>query len=173
MFGVVVDGGGASAGGDAGRTAEQHVFGEKLDADVALGGAERAAEPDFGAAFEHGDDHNVGDADGADQEGHRAQAEEQSVEGGFCSGAGDQRVGGLGDGDLSDLSIASFPPAPVARRRPMWLSLSDSAMRSTIPVHRGSNALRESSNDAHRAADDHNEQDAVAFVDCGSRRMSR
>ena len=34
--------------------------------DVALRGAERAAQPDLGASFEDGDDHDVGHPDGAD-----------------------------------------------------------------------------------------------------------
>ena len=59
-----------------------------------------AAEPDLGAAFEHGDDHDVGDADGADEQGDRAEAEEQAVEGAFGVGLGDERVRGLGDVDL-------------------------------------------------------------------------
>jgi signal transduction histidine kinase len=46
----------------------------------ALGRAQRAAQADLGAAFQHGDDHDVGDADGPDEQGHRAEAEEQAVE---------------------------------------------------------------------------------------------
>ena len=61
-----------------------------------------AAEPDLGASFQHRDDHGVGDADGADDQGYGAQAEEQPVECGFRGGAGDQRVGGSGDGGLVD-----------------------------------------------------------------------
>ena len=68
---------------------------EELDADVALGGAERAAQPDLGAALEHGDEHDVGDADGADEQGDGAEAEEQAVERALGGGAGDERVGGL------------------------------------------------------------------------------
>jgi len=43
--------------------------------------------PDLGAAFEHGDDHDVGDADGADEQGHRAQAEEQPLSADFAAAA--------------------------------------------------------------------------------------
>ena len=45
----------ARPGGDAGRAAEkreQHRLGEELGADVAPGGAERAAQADLAAAFE-------------------------------------------------------------------------------------------------------------------------
>ena len=48
---------------------------------MAAGGAERSAEADFGAAFEDGDDHDVGDADAADEQGDGAEAEEQPVVG--------------------------------------------------------------------------------------------
>ena len=80
---------------------EQDGFGEELDADVAFGGAERAAQPDLGPAFEHGDDHDVGDADGADEQRYGAEAEEQAVERALGVGAGDQRLGGLAHVDLA------------------------------------------------------------------------
>ena len=64
-----------------------------------LGGAERAAQPDLGAAFEDGDDHDVGDADGSDEEGDGAEAEEQAVEGAVGVGLGDECRGGLADVD--------------------------------------------------------------------------
>ncbi len=48
--------------------------------DLAPGGAQGAAQPDFLAAVQHRDDHDVGDADRADEQGDRAQAEEQGVE---------------------------------------------------------------------------------------------
>ena len=102
-LGVGVDGGGCGAEGDADGTAEeseQDGFGEELGADVAPGGAEGAAQADLGAAFEDGDDHDVGDADRADQEGDGAEAEEQAVEGAFGVGLGDQGGGGLADVDL-------------------------------------------------------------------------
>src|SRR3954451_13000080 len=92
VFGVGVDGGRSRAEPDtygAAQQREQHRFGEELDADVSLGGAERAAEPDFGAAFEHADEHDVADADGADEQGDRAEAKEQAVERAFGVGAGD------------------------------------------------------------------------------------
>ena len=62
-------GGACGAEDDADGSAEQSEqdgFGEELGADVAFGGAEGAAQADLGAAFEDGDDHDVGDADGAD-----------------------------------------------------------------------------------------------------------
>jgi hypothetical protein len=65
-----VDGGGRGADGDADRAAGQGQhdgLGQELDADVAFGGAEGAAQPDLGAAFEDGDDHDVGHADRAGQ----------------------------------------------------------------------------------------------------------
>ena len=74
---------------------------EELDADLAFGRAERAAQADLRAAFEHADDHDVGDADRADEERDRAEAEEQAVEGAFGVGFGDERVGRLGDVDLA------------------------------------------------------------------------
>ena len=76
-------------------------FGEELDADVALGGAEGAAQPDLGAAFEDGDDHDVGHPDRPDQEGHRAEAQEEAVEGALGVGLGDEGGRGLGDVHLA------------------------------------------------------------------------
>ena len=67
---------------------------------MAFGGAEAAAQSDLGAAFEDADEHDVGDADGADEQGDGAEAEEQAVQRAFGVGLGDQRVGGLGDVDL-------------------------------------------------------------------------
>ena len=52
---------------------------------------EGAAQPDLGAPFEDGDDHDVGHADGADQQRDRAQAEEQAVERAGGVGLGGQR----------------------------------------------------------------------------------
>jgi hypothetical protein len=60
-----------------------------------LGGAQSTAQADLGAAFEDGDDHDVGDADRADQQGDRAEAEEQGVERALGVGFGGQRGGGL------------------------------------------------------------------------------
>src|SRR5262249_21553810 len=69
-------------------------------ADVPAGGAEGAAQADFGAPFEHRDDHGVGDADAADQQGDRAQAEQQRGQRGVGGVFGGERVGGPGDGDF-------------------------------------------------------------------------
>ena len=66
-----VDDGGRGAEGDADGAAEeseQDGLGEELGADVAFGGPEGAAQSDLGAAFEDGDDHDVGDADRADEQ---------------------------------------------------------------------------------------------------------
>jgi hypothetical protein len=54
--------------GDAGCAAGQGEdrFAEELGAYVSFGRAERTAKPDLGAAFEDGDDHDVGDTDGPD-----------------------------------------------------------------------------------------------------------
>src|SRR5215211_447927 len=46
---------------------------------TAVGRAEGATEADIRAAFQR-DDHDVGDADGADDQGHDAEAEEEAVE---------------------------------------------------------------------------------------------
>ena len=103
VFGVGVDGGGDDPERDAGEAAEQGEqdrLGEELGADVAFGGAERAAEADLGAAFEHRDDHDVGDADGADEQGDGAEPEEEAVEGALGVGAGAERGRGLADVDL-------------------------------------------------------------------------
>ena len=94
-----VAGGGGRAGQDAGGGAgegEQGGLGEELGADLPAGGAQRPAQPDLGAPFEHGDDHDVGDADGADQQGDGAEAEEQGVEGALGVGLGGERGRGLG-----------------------------------------------------------------------------
>jgi hypothetical protein len=48
--------------------------------------------PILRAPLEHGDDHDVGDADGADgadEQGYRAEAQEQGVEGTLGVGLGD------------------------------------------------------------------------------------
>jgi len=50
-------------------------------------GAEGAAEPDLAAPFQHGDDHDVGDADVAHDQGDRAEGEEQAAERGGGVGA--------------------------------------------------------------------------------------
>ena len=42
-------------------------------------GAKGSTEADLRAAFEDRDDHHVGDADAADEEGHGAETEEQAV----------------------------------------------------------------------------------------------
>ena len=103
---VGVDDGGGDAEDHPGGTAghgEQDGFGEELGADVAFGGAQGAAQPDLRPAFQHGDDHDVGHADGADQQRDRAEAEEQHVEGALGVGLGGERGRGLGDVDLLGL----------------------------------------------------------------------
>jgi hypothetical protein len=102
-FGVGIDGCGRHTDGDPGRAAgqgEQDGLGQELDADVALGGTQGPAEPDLAAAFEDGDDHDVGHPDGADEQGNRAQAKEKDVERALGGGLGGQRGRGLGDVDL-------------------------------------------------------------------------
>jgi hypothetical protein len=44
-------------------------LGGELQADVAAGGPEPPAQADLAAALQHGDDHDVGDAKPADQQG--------------------------------------------------------------------------------------------------------
>ena len=68
-FGAV---GGDDAEAGAERAAdegEDHRLGEKLDEDVALGGAEGAADADLTGALEDVGEHDVHDADAADEEG--------------------------------------------------------------------------------------------------------
>ena len=99
-----VGGGGGRAGDDSGGAAgqgQQDGLGQELGADLAAGGAQRAAQPDLGAALQHGDDHDVGHPDRADQQRDRAQAEEQGVERALGVGPGGERVRGLGDVDLA------------------------------------------------------------------------
>ena len=97
------NGGGGRAEDDSGGAAgqgQQDRLGQELGADLAAGGAERAAQPDLGAALKHGDDHDVGHPDRADEQGDRAEAEEQGVERALGVGQGGERVRGPGDGDL-------------------------------------------------------------------------
>ena len=98
-------------------SSEEDGFGEELGADVTFGGAEGAAQPDLGAAFEDRDDHDVGHADRADQEGNGAEAEEQAVEGTLGVGLGDQSGGGLADVDLAGvLGVGGGGQEAVDRR---------------------------------------------------------
>ena len=88
------------ARGAAGQ-GQQDRLGQELGADLAPGGAQRPAQPDLGAALEHGDDHDVGHPDRADQQRDRAEAEEQGVERAAGVGLGGERGRGLGDVDLA------------------------------------------------------------------------
>lgn len=76
----------------AAECAEQHRLGQELGADVILRRAERAAQADLRAAFKDGDEHDVRNADRADQQGDGAEAEEQPVERALRVGARNQRV---------------------------------------------------------------------------------
>ena len=76
------------------------------------GGAEGAAQSDLGAAFEDGDDHDVGDADRADEQGDGAEAEEQAVEGALASAWATSAA----DGWLT-LTWLGFSGLAVAARR--------------------------------------------------------
>src|SRR5262249_34841826 len=101
-----VPGGDRGAEQHAGAAAEggqQHRFGEELEADGPAGGAEGASQPDLGAAFQDCDHHGVGDADAANQQGDRVQAQQQAGEGDLGGGLGCERVGGAGDVDLVGL----------------------------------------------------------------------
>src|SRR6202040_38621 len=91
---------GDDAGGAAGQ-GQQDGLGQELGADVAFGGAQGAAQPDLGAAFQDGDDHDVGDSDGADPQRDRAQPAVQGVQGALGGGRRGERAGRLGDGDLA------------------------------------------------------------------------
>ena len=66
-----------------------------------LGGTEGAAQTDLGPALEHRYDHDVGDADSADEQRHGAEPEEQRVEGALGLGPCDECVGGTADGDFA------------------------------------------------------------------------
>jgi hypothetical protein len=90
------DGAGDDAG-DAACQGEQDRLCKELGADLALGGAEGAAQPDLLAAFQYRDDHDVGDPDRADQQRDRAEAEEQGVERALGVGQCGERVRGPGD----------------------------------------------------------------------------
>jgi hypothetical protein len=88
-----VDGGRGRADRDAGCAAgqgEQDGLGQELDPDVTAGRAEGTAQPDLGPAFENGDHHDVGDADGADEQSDRAKAEEQGTERALSVGLGSE-----------------------------------------------------------------------------------
>src|SRR4029453_15345899 len=100
---------GGVAGGDqraqhhpagAAQQRQQQRLDHELGADVALGGAQGAAQADLGAALQHADDHDVGDADPTDQQRHPAKPQQQRVERALGGGLGGQRVGGAGDLDL-------------------------------------------------------------------------
>ena len=80
---------------------EEDGLGEELDADVASGGPEGAAQPDLGSAFEDRDDHDVGHPDRSDEEGDGAETQEEAVEGALGVGLGDEGGRGLGDVDLA------------------------------------------------------------------------
>jgi len=62
-----------------------------------LGGPESTAQPDLGASFEDGDDHDLGHPDRTDDEGHRAKAQDQAVESALGVGLGVGLDVGLGD----------------------------------------------------------------------------
>ena len=62
---------------------------------MAAAGAQGSAQADLRTAFEDGDDHDVGDADPADQQGDRTQGEEKAVVGAFGGHFGLEDVGGM------------------------------------------------------------------------------
>ena len=107
--GVGGDGGGAGEDADGAAGQGQHDrLGEELGPDLAPGGAKGAAQPDLLTALKHGDDHDVGDADRADQQRDRAEAEEQGVERSLDVGLGGERGRRLGDGDLAGVFRAGL-----------------------------------------------------------------
>ena len=61
---------------------------------MAAGGAEGSAQSDLRTPFQDGDDHDVGDADAADQQGDGAEAEEQAAVGALGGDLGREDVGG-------------------------------------------------------------------------------
>jgi len=78
-------------------SASRIAFGEELGADVPLGRPEGTAKSDLGASFEHPDEHDVSDADGTDQQRHRAESEEETVERALRFGTRGERGRGLAD----------------------------------------------------------------------------
>ena len=82
---------------DAAEDRQEQGFGQELLGHVAAAGAQGPAQADLGAAFEDGDDHDVGDADPADEQGDGAEAEEQPVVGAFGGHFGFEDVGRLAD----------------------------------------------------------------------------
>ena len=65
---------------DAADRRQQRRLGQELEADVAAGRAERAAQADLAAALEHRDHHDVRDPDRADQQRHGAEPQQQRRE---------------------------------------------------------------------------------------------
>ena len=55
---------------DAAHDAENHGFEEELQKDVAAAGANGFADTDFACAFGDGDEHDIHDADAANDEGN-------------------------------------------------------------------------------------------------------
>ena len=66
-------------------------FDEELEADVARGGADSFTDADFVGAFGDGDEHNVHDADAADDEGNASDEREDAGD------DGEEGAGGVGD----------------------------------------------------------------------------
>ena len=61
-------------------SSDEHGLRQELQADVAPGRAEGPPHADLAAPLEHRDHHHVGDADAADEQRHRAEAEQQRGE---------------------------------------------------------------------------------------------
>ena len=77
---------------DAPKSGKEEGLGEELQPDLAPACPESAAQPDLAAPFQHRNHHGVGDADAADQQGDRAQPEQQPVEGALGGDFRRQRV---------------------------------------------------------------------------------
>ena len=84
----------------ASEKGEQDRLGQELDADVAFGGAEGAAQSDLGSPFENRDDHDVGHPDRPHKQRNGAETQEEAVEGALGVGLGDKSGRRLGDVDL-------------------------------------------------------------------------
>ena len=89
-----VDDGGSHPDRDADDAAEseQDRLAEELDRMCPLVAPSARRRPISRSPFEHGDHHDVGDADAADEERHGAEPEEQRVEGALRLGPGDECV---------------------------------------------------------------------------------
>ena len=104
---------------EAADDAQQHGLDEELQQDVALPGAERLAQADLAGPLAHADQHDVGDADPADQQrdgGDRGEHQGEQAED-PADGAEDLGLGDRGELLAGVLRPAAPPPAAACRPR--------------------------------------------------------